>query len=99
MQNNDKDKNPEFPMYKGKPLVRSGNSIYYGSMTDNYVVKMDIKSTKTVDGLEVADKVAIQLMSTAPEVTGKAIVKTSEKRGLYLALDLADIWLTRALSE
>ena len=99
MQNNDNDKNPEFPMYKGKPLVRSGDSLYFGSMTDRYVVKMDVKSKKTVGGLEVADKVAIQLMSTAPEITGKAIVKTSEKRGLYLALDLADIWLTRALAE
>ena len=29
----------------------------------------------------------------------KQIVKTSEKNGLYLALDIADAWLTRALAE
>ena len=50
--------------------------------------------------MEVADKVAIQLMLTDPAVRArKQIVKTSEKPGLYLAMDIADAWLTRALSE
>ena len=89
-----------FPTYKGKPLVRSGDTIYYGSMKDKYVVKMDIKSKKKVGGLDVADKVTVQLMYTDPEIrTRKQIVKTSEKNGLYLALDIADAWLTRALAE
>ena len=34
----------KFPTYKGKPLVRCGDTIYYGSMKDKYVIKMDIKS-------------------------------------------------------
>ena len=89
-----------FPSYKGKPLVRSGDTIYYGSMKDKYVIKMDIKSKKKVGGLDVADKVTVQLMYTDPEIrTRKQIVKTSEKNGLYLALDIADAWLTRALAE
>ena len=89
-----------FPTYKGKPLVRSGDTIYYGSMKDKYVIKMDIKSKKKVGGLDVADKVTVQLMYTDPEIrTRKQIVKTSEKNGLYLALDIADAWLTRALAE
>ena len=88
-------KKPSFPTYKGKPLVRSGDTIYYGSMRDKYVIKMEIKSKKKVGDLEVADKVLIQLMYTDPEIrTRKQIVKTSEKNGLYLALDLADVWLT-----
>ena len=57
-----------FPSYKGKPLVRSGDTIYYGSMADKYVVKLDIKSKKTVGALEVADKVSVQLMYTDPEI-------------------------------
>ena len=82
-----------FPTYKGKPLVRSGDTIYYGSMKDKYVIKMDIKSKKKVGGLDVADKVTVQLMYTDPEIrTRKQIVKTSEKNGLYLALDIADAW-------
>ena len=84
----------------GSCLVRCGDTIYYGSMKDKYVIKMDIKSKKKVGDLEVADKVTVQLMYTDPEIrTRKQIVKTSEKNGLYLALDIADAWLTRALAE
>lgn len=89
-----------FPTYKGKPLVRSGDTLYYGSMTDKYVVKLDVKSKKKVGDLDVADKVTVQLMYTDPEIrTRKAIVKTSEKEGLYLALDIAEAWLNKALAN
>ena len=89
-----------FPTYKGKPMVRCGNTIYYGSMKDKYVVKLEIKSKKTVKNLEVADKVTVQLMYTDANILSrKQIVKTSEKSGLYLAMDIADAWLTRALAE
>ncbi len=94
------EKTAKFPTYKGKPLVRCGDTIYYGSMKDKYVVKMDIKSKKKVQDLEVADRVTIQLMYTDPTIRNrKQIVKTSEKKGLYLALDIADAWLSRALAE
>ena len=90
----------KYPMYKGKPLVRCGDTIYYGSMKDKYVVKLEIKSKKKVKDLDVADKVTIQLMYTDPNIRSrKQIVKSSEKPGLYLALDIADAWLTRALAE
>ena len=93
-------KKQSFPTYKGKPLVRSGDTLYYGSMRDKYVIKMNIKSKKKVGDLEVADKVTIQGTPETPEIrTRKQIVKTSEKNGLYLALDIADAWLTRALAE
>ncbi len=90
----------QFPTYKGKPLVRCGDVIYYGSMKDKYVVKLEIKSKKKVQDLEVADKVLIQLMYTDQNIRArKQIVKSSEKSGLYLAMDIADAWLSRALSE
>lgn len=89
-----------FPSYKGRPLVRSGDTLYYGSMTDKFVVKLDVKSKKDVQGLQVADKVTVQLMSTDAEIRNrKQIVKSSEKEGLYLALDIADAWLTRELGK
>ena len=89
-----------FPSYKGRPLVRSGDTLYYGSMRDKYVVKLDVKSKKEVQGLQVADRVSVQLMSTDPEIRNrKQIVKSSEKDGLYLALDIADAWLTRELGK
>ena len=90
----------QFPTYKGKPLVRCGDVIYYGSMKDKYVVKLEIKSKKKVGDLEIADRVSVQLMLTDQTVRNrKQIVKTSEKEGLYLAMDIADVWLTRALTE
>ncbi|HIU32450.1 MAG TPA: hypothetical protein IAB66_09855 [Candidatus Caccousia avistercoris] len=81
-------------------MVRCGDVLYYGSMKDKYVVKMEIKSKKKVQDLEVADKVSIQLMYTDASIRSrKQIVKSSEKNGLYLAIDIADAWLTRALAE
>lgn len=91
---------PQFPMYRGKPLVRCGDVIYYGSMKDRYVVKLEIRSKKKVKDMDVADKVIIQLMRTGQATMNrKQIVKTSEKDGLYLAMDIADAWLRRALAE
>ena len=61
---------------------------------------MQIKTKKNVNGLEIADKVAIQLLCTDPDLSPrKQLVKSSEKQGLYLALDIADVWLERALKS
>ena len=88
----------EFSTYKGKPLVRCGDELYYGSMDQRYVIRMQIKSKKNVNGLEIADKVAIQLLCTDPDLSPRRqLVKSSEKTGLYVALDIADVWLERAL--
>lgn len=98
--NDSKESTPQFPTYKGKPLVRCGDVIYYGSMKDKYVVRLEIKNKKKVQDIEVADKVSIQLMYTDQNIRSrKQIVKSSEKEGLYLAMDIADAWLSRALAE
>ncbi len=93
------EKKNEFLTYKGKPLVRSGNTIYYGDMNDDYVIMMRILSSKEFGDLDLASKVSVQLVNTDPNVSIKEkIVKTSEKKGLYAAMDIADVWLTRALN-
>ena len=90
----------QFLMYKGKPLVRSGNTLYYGNMTDKCVVMLQILSTKTIKDLTVADKVQVQLLSTDPDLRMKdRILKKSEKSGLYNAMDIGAIWLERALEQ
>ena len=87
-------------MYKGRPLVRKGNTLYYGSMADPFVIMMQITSTKKVKELEVANKVTVQLMNTDPDVRPREpIVKKSEKNGLYDAMDVGSIWLDRALQK
>lgn len=92
--------NKEFFTYKGRPLVRCGDELYYGSMSERFVIRMQVKTKKEVNGLQIADKVAVQLMCTDPDLSPrKQLVKASEKTGLYVAMDIADIWLERALSN
>ena len=88
--------NELFFLYKGRPLVRSGNTIYYGDMNDPYVVMMQIHSQKPFEDLQLSENISLQMMST--ELTlppDKLILKKAEKQGLYQALDIASIWLDR----
>ncbi len=90
----------KFLTYKGKPLVRNGNTLYYGNPDDQYVIMMQIIATKPVGDVEVASKVSVQLLNTDPNVSPRErIVKSSEKKGLYAAMDIAEIWLSRALAN
>ncbi len=87
-------------MYKGRPLVRCGNTLYYGDMAEKCVIVLQVLTTKTVGDMTVADKVQVQLMLTDPEVRMKdRLVKKSDKVGLYNAMDIGSIWLERALAE
>ncbi|MEG2080382.1 MAG: hypothetical protein RRZ68_02330 [Oscillospiraceae bacterium] len=94
------DDTKKFLTFKGKPLVRKDNTLYYGSMTDPFVIMMQITATKEVDNLNLASKVSIQLLNTDPEVSPRErIVKSSEKKSLYAAMDIAEVWLSRALAN
>ena len=89
-----------FLTYKGKPLVRKGNEIYYGDMAEKYVIKLDILSEKEQDGVSVPDKISIQLLLSDTQLKdADRIKKKSEKNGLYEALDLGVVWLERALKD
>lgn len=86
-------------VYKGHPLRRKDNLVYYGSMADKYIIMMQIMSTKKVKDLDVADKVSVQLQFTDPDLKSRdRVVKKSEKEDLFAALDLGATWLDRALS-
>ena len=93
------DKKEKFLMYKGKPLVRSGNTLYYGDMSDPYVILMQIASTQPGYDMDMAQKISIQLLATDTNLRPTdRIIRKSEKIGLYNALDIGSIWLDRALS-
>lgn len=83
-----------FFTYKGLPLVRKGNELYYGNMSDEYVVRLQIEETKEENGIEVASKIKLFKMATAKDLPfDKIFVKNAEKSSLYEALDIACAWL------
>ena len=85
--------------FKGRPLMRMDNLIYYGSMADSHIVQLQIIDYKKGGDTDVANKVSIQLMLTDPNIKGRAqIVMKTEKTGLYTALDVGAVWLERALA-
>lgn len=88
----------KFLMYKGYPLVRKGDEIYYGYMADPFVIWIQIKGYEEVDGEKTVSKVRVVQMSTEIADPIKAFVKNTEKEcGLYEALDIANVWLEKAL--
>jgi hypothetical protein len=86
-------------MYKGHPLMRKDNLIYYGSMADSHIVMLQVLETKKMGDADIATRVSVQLQLTDPSARSRdQIVKKSEKTGLYTALDFGSVWLSRALA-
>ena len=86
-------------MYKGHPLRRKDNLIYYGSMSDKYIVMIQVMNTTKDGDLEIASKVHLQLQLTDPDLKSRdRVVKKSDLPDLFSAIDMGSIWLVRALS-
>ena len=86
-------------IYKGHPLMRKDNLIYYGSMADTHIVMLQILETKKVNDMDIATRVSVQLQLTDPAAKSRdRVVMKSEKPGLYSALDVGCVWLNRALA-
>lgn len=85
--------------YKGHPLMRKDNLIYYGSMADSHIVMLQVLESKKVQDMDIATRVSVQLQLTDPAAKSRdRVVKKSEKAGLYTALDVGCVWLERALA-
>ena len=92
----------KFPLvYKGHPLRRKDNLIYSGSMADKYIIMLQVMDNKKVDDdLSLATKVSVQLQLTDPDLKSRdRVVKKTEKDNLYAAMDVAAVWLARALAN
>ena len=81
--------------YKGKPLVREGNTICYGDMEEKCILILEIMSYKTVNEHSVPDKIFIQVIDSKDP---NKIIKQGEKSGLYDAFSIGFVWLERALA-
>ena len=87
-------------IYKGHPLRRKDQLIYFGSMADKYIIMMQVMSQKKIKDLDVATKVSVQLQRTDPDLKSRdRVVKKTEKDSLYAAMDVASVWLERALAQ
>ncbi len=85
--------------YKGHPLRRKDNLIYYGSMADKYIVMIQVVNTEKDGSLELASKVHLQLQLTDPDLKSRdRVVKKSDLPDLFSAIDMGSIWLMRALA-
>lgn len=85
--------------YRGRPLSRKDNLVYYGDMAEKYIIMLQILDTEPLQDFKLAKRVSVQLQLTDPELRARdRVVKKAEKEGFYLALDLGAVWLERALS-
>lgn len=86
--------------YKGRPLVRCENTIYYGDMGEKFVAMLQILEEEDFKGAKLPTKIAVQIWSTDDELRPRdRILKKTEKSNLADALNIASIWLERQLSE
>jgi len=93
-----KDEKNEIFSYKGKPLLRKDNVIYYGSPEGKYITRFTVEGSDDVSGLQVANRVTIDLMTNEGEDRAR-IIKQAERNGLYKALDIGCFWLEDALEN
>lgn len=80
-------------IYKGRPLVKRGNTIIYGDINDKFYIHISVLETQNADDLELATDVIVSLMEN-----GK-IVKKAEREGIYRALDIGEFWLEDAFAN
>lgn len=81
----------EFIEYKGKPLVRQGDDIFYGDLSEkNYVYMMIMSDKDSPKGdVKVPETIMVQLLDSET----KKPVKQKITRGLAEAFEFAEAWL------
>ena len=82
--------------YKGRPLVRQGDDIYYGDLSAEYHVYMMIMDDKDVKGVNVPTTIMVQLRQKDSVIPKKQNLCTN---GLVDALEIAVAWLDRANAD
>ena len=81
----------EFVEYKGKPIVRQGDDIFYGDLSEKYYVYMMIMSDKkSPKGEEsVPGTIMVQLLDSQTKKPEKQKITN----GLAEAFEFAEAWL------
>ena len=82
--------------YKGKPLVREGDTICYGDMNEKCILILEILSYKKEDGKNLPDNIFIQVVESKNQTN---ILRQGSKQGLFEAFDLGIVWLEHELKK
>ncbi len=88
----------EFLTFQDKPLVRKGNTIYFGDLSEKYVIRLEILSSHKEGDLDVADRIKVELIKNDSDKLDN-VTKSTEKNGFGEAMHFATTWLDRALAD
>ena len=84
-------------IYKGRPVVRDGNKVYYGEPYNKFMVVLTILENAN----ELPSRILVQLQNTDPALamTSEKIVKEVERKNLFDAFEIGSVWLEKQLAE
>ena len=82
--------------YRGKPLVREGDTICYGDMQGKCILILEIMSYKKEGDKELPDNIIIQVVD--PKDQSK-IFRQGSKQGLYEAFSLGLVWFNHEMQK
>lgn len=86
--------------YKGKPVYRKGNKLFYGNLEDPLILMLEIAETKKVQNINVATKVKFSIQDNNVDEIGTGTnYRSGEREDLYKAFDIGAWWLQDALAS
>lgn len=83
--------------YKGKPLLKCGNRVYYGNLEDKLILALDILESEENKDIKSTKKVKMQIMDNSGELGNGQVFRKGERENLYKALDIGEWWLKEAI--
>ena len=87
-------------MFRGRPVVRRDNCIYYGFIDDKFIAKLTVKEAEDINDIKLSTKINVQLITNNTHLTGnERMIRKKTREGIYEALDLAAVWLDDALDS
>lgn len=81
-------------IYRGKPLIRDGNVLYFGDFNDNFIARFTILESEKKNDLDMATKITIELLEkNGDDIKSAKLTKKAERTSMWSALDLGIYWL------
>lgn len=85
--------------YKGKPIYRRGNTIYYGNLDERLILVLEVLETEKNGDIDVTKKVKFHIQDNTGELGKGTNYRSGERENLYKAFDIGSWWLQDALDQ